>query len=187
MIRKILIGASAVLLSFGMLVAVQPPTFHVERSVTVQAPLQNAHALVNDLRAWRTWSPFENKDPNMHRTYSAVSAGVGASYAWAGNSEIGEGRMTIEKSEPSAVTMRLEFIKPFAATNTATFTFTPSNAGTRVTWAMDGENTLVGKIAHLVFDMDKALGGEFERGLGSLKKAAEGRTDTRVEASNLVK
>jgi hypothetical protein len=83
--------------------------------------------------------------------------------------------MTIVRAdEPSLVSIRLEFLKPFVATNTATFTFTPHPAGTTVTWAMDGRNTLVSKAVSLVLDMDAMIGGDFERGLLALKALAEG-------------
>lgn len=174
MLRKILIGVGAVVVVLGVAVATQPATFHIERSVTVQAPSENAFALVNDFHNWQSWSPWEGKDPNMQRSYAGPNSGPNASYSWQGNKEVGEGRMTIEKSErPSLIGIRLEFLKPFAATNTATFTFVTVSDGTKVTWAMDGNNTLPGKIFGLFMNMDKMLGAEFERGLGKLKAVAE--------------
>ena len=81
--------------------------------------------------------------------------------------------MTIEQSSPSAIVIKLEFLKPFAATNTATFTFTKTAEGTKTTWAMDGNNNFVSKAFHLVMNMDKMIGPDFERGLASMKAAAE--------------
>jgi hypothetical protein len=185
MIRKILIGVAALVAGAAPWVSLQPPTFHVERSVTIQAPAENAFALVNDFHGWTAWSPWEKRDPKMERSYAGASSGAGAVYAWRGNSEVGEGRMTISKSErPSLLSIRLEFLKPFAATNTATFTFTTVGEGTRVTWAMDGENTIPGKIAHLVMDMDKMVGADFERGLSALKSAAESAPKPSLQATN---
>jgi len=188
MLRKILIGVVALLAVFALLVSLQPPTFHIERSVTVQAPAENAFALVNDFHGWKAWSPWEKLDPNLQRSYSGPASGVGTSYAWQGNKEVGEGRMTIMKSErPSLLSIQLEFIKPFAATNVATFTFVTVSEGTKVTWAMDGKNTIPGKIAHLVMDMDKMVGADFERGLAALKSAAESAPKPSVEATNAAK
>lgn len=184
MIRKALIGVSIALAALGMALAVQPPTFHVERSIVVKAPAEKAFALVNDLHQWRAWSPFEEKDPNLARTYSGAVSGVGAAYAWSGNREIGEGRMTIRETKPARfVGIELEFIKPMRSTSAASFRFTPVTDGTKVTWAMDGENTLVGKVAHLFFDMDKVLGAEFEHGLAKLKNNAE-RSDLNLAAAS---
>lgn len=173
MLRKILIGIAAALLLLVLVIAVQPSTFHVERSVKVATPPERAFALVNDFRAWTAWSPYEKKDPQMKRSYGGPIAGTGATYHWVGNEDIGEGRMTIVKSTPSAISVKLEFIEPFESTAAATFTFTPLSDGTKVTWAMDGETNFIGKAFHLVLPMEKIVGGDFEQGLSALKGAAE--------------
>jgi uncharacterized protein YndB with AHSA1/START domain len=185
MIRKILIGVAVVFVPLAVVVSLQPPTFHIERSVTIKAPAESAYALVNDFHGWNAWSPWEKVDPNMKRSHSGAASGVGAGYAWQGNREVGEGRMTIQKSErPSLVSIELEFLKPFPGTSTATFTFTPVSDGTKVTWAMDGNNTIPGKIAHLVIDMDKILGAQFDQGLLAMKSAAESAPQPSVQATN---
>jgi hypothetical protein len=173
MLKKILLGVAAALLVLVIVIALQPATFHVERSVTIAAPPPAVVAQVNDFHAWRAWSPWEKLDPNLKRSYEGPPAGVGAKYAWVGNNDVGEGRMTIEKSEPSQIAIRLEFLKPFAATNTATFTFAKDDASTKTTWAMDGKNNFMSKAFHLVMDMDKLIGADFERGLAAMKVAAE--------------
>jgi uncharacterized protein YndB with AHSA1/START domain len=174
MVRKILIAIAALVLVFAVVVALQPPTFHIERSIQIAAPPQAVFAQVNDFHKWRAWSPWEGKDPNLKRGYWEAPLGLGAVYTWKGNREVGEGRMTIEKSvRPREISIRLEFIAPFTATNMATFTFVPEGSGTKVTWAMDGKNTTLTKIAHLVMNMDKMLGADFERGLRAMKQAAE--------------
>lgn len=171
---KVLIGVLAVVVVLVVVVASRPSTFRVERSITIAAPAEQAFAPVNDFRAWQAWSPYEKKDPQMQRIYGGTAAGAGATYAWAGNGNVGEGRMTILRSEaPSRITIELVFLKPFAATNTATFTFEPTPEGTRATWAMDGRSTFVTKAVGLVMDMDKMIGADFEQGLVALKGVAE--------------
>lgn len=183
MLKKILIGIGAALAVLLAVISLQPATFHFERSLNMAAPPEAAFAQVNDFHAWRAWSPWEKLDPNMQRTYEGAPSGVGAKYAWVGSKEVGEGRMTIEKSEPSAgatqrIQIKLEFLKPFAATNTATFTFAKTAEGTKTTWAMDGNNNFMSKAFHLVMDMDKMLGPDFERGLAAMKIAAEASAKT---------
>ncbi|MGC4094476.1 MAG: SRPBCC family protein [Polyangiaceae bacterium] len=186
MLRKILIAVGALIAALAILVMMQPPTFHIERSVTVKAPAEAAFARVNDFHGWREWSPWEGKDPNMARSYEGAQAGNGAVYTWRGNKEVGEGRMTIRKSEPSSlVDIQLEFLAPFPATSTATFTFVTVSDGTRVTWAMDGKNTIMGKVAGLFMNMDKMLGAEFESGLAKLKSAAESAPKPATQAANV--
>ena len=174
MVRKILIGVAAVIVLLLLVILTRPSTFHVERSITIAAPPENAFAQVNDFRAWPAWSPWEKLDPQMKRSHEGSPAGVGAKYAWVGNDQVGEGRMTIEKSEkPSIVGIKLEFLKPFEATNSTTFTFAPTPQGSKVTWAMDGENGFVAKAMSLFMDMDKMIGADFEKGLASMKGIAE--------------
>jgi Polyketide cyclase / dehydrase and lipid transport len=183
MLKKILIGLGAALALLLVVIALQPATFHVERSVAIAAPPEAAFAQVNDFHAWKAWSPWEKLDPSMKRSYDGAPAGVGAQYAWVGNNEVGEGRMTIEQSEPGKIAIKLEFLKPFAATNTATFTFTKTPEGNKTTWAMDGNNNFVSKAFHLVMDMDKMIGADFERGLAGIKAAAEAAPKPGVAAA----
>lgn len=175
MVRKILGGIALVLVLFAGVVATRPGAFHIERSVVMAAPPETPFALVDHLRSWAGWSPFEKLDPQMKRTFEGPSSGNGAVYAWAGNDNAGEGRMTIERSEkPTEIRIKLEFIKPFAATNIATFTFIPTAQGsTKVTWAMDGERNFIAKGFALFMDMDKLIGSEFERGLAALQTLSE--------------
>lgn len=174
MLKKILIGVAALIGVLALVIASRPSTFHVERSITIHAPPNVAFAHVNDFHAWRAWSPWERLDPNMQRKHAGAASGAGAEYAWQGNVEVGEGRMTIEKSQaPSLISIKLEFIKPFEATNTATFAFNPAAEGTKVTWGMDGQLNFFAKAAHLFMDIDGMVGKDFERGLSALKAVTE--------------
>jgi hypothetical protein len=174
MARKILLGVAALVVILVLVVLTRPATFHIERSITMAAPPENAFAQVNDFHAWPAWSPWEKLDPAMKKTFDGPATGVGAQYAWSGNDQVGEGRMTVEKSKtPSEIGIKLEFLKPFAATNQTTFTFAPAAGGSKVTWAMDGENSFMAKAASLFMDMDKLIGGDFEKGLAAMKTAAE--------------
>ncbi len=184
MVRKILIGIAAAVVLFIVVVATRPATFHVERSISMAAPPESAFAQVNDFHAWAAWSPWEKLDPDMKKTFGGPPSGAGSTYAWVGNKQVGEGKMTIEKSNPSSlVGIKLEFIKPFTATNATTFTFVPAAGGTKVTWAMDGENNFVGKAFSMFMDMDKMVGGDFERGLASMKTIAESAPKPSPEAA----
>lgn len=161
----VLVGAAAL----AGFIASRPAEFRIARSRSLSAPPEVVHAYVNDFHTWTQWSPWEKFDPGMKRELSGPPAGVGASYAWAGNKNIGEGRMTIIDSAPGErVTIRLEFLTPFAATNTAQFDFARSGPGTTVTWSMAGRNDFMAKAIGLFMNMDTMIGGEFEKGLASL-------------------
>jgi carbon monoxide dehydrogenase subunit G len=152
----------------------KPDHFRVQRSASIAAPPERIFPLINDFHRWGAWSPYEHKDPDMKRTFSGPGSGRGSTYEWAGNSNIGSGRMEIvESSAPSKVAIRLDFLKPFEAHNTATFTMEPAGGATNVTWVMDGPTPFVGKIMHVFLDMDRMVGTDFEAGLANLKTAAE--------------
>ncbi len=127
-------------------------------------------AQLDDFKAWATWSPWEKMDPQMKKTFAGPARGVGASYAWQDNDKVGKGKMTItETNAPSSVTTRLEFIEPFTAVATAKFTVAGSGDASTVTWSMDGTHNLMGKIFGIFMNMDTAIGGDFEKGLASLR------------------
>lgn len=174
MLVKILIGVAVVLGALAVYVAMQPAEFSVARSATFAAPAPAVFAQVNELRKWKAWSPWAKKDPQAKETYDGPAAGAGSVMAWAGNKEVGEGRMTIVESQPNAlVRFKLEFFKPFAATNTAEFAFKEEGGRTAVTWTMRGRNNFIGKAMCLVFDMDKMVGGDFEAGLAGIRAIVE--------------
>ena len=173
MLRKILVVLAALLAVLVFLVARQPDDFRVTRSATISAPADRVFAEVNDFHRWTAWSPFE-KDPAMARTFAGQPTGTGAIYEWSGNRDVGAGRSTIVDSRPNdLIRIKLEFLRPFAATNTAEFSFVPRGEQTSVTWTLYGRNTLLSKAIGLFMSMDAMVGTEFENGLGRLKAVVE--------------
>jgi hypothetical protein len=171
---KTLIVVIVVAGALAAFIATRPAEFSVTRSAQLAAPAPAVFAQVNELRKWKAWSPWAKRDPQAKEAYDGPAAGVGAAMSWAGNREVGEGRMTIVESRPAElVRFKLEFLKPFAATNDAEFAFRPAGGGTEVTWTMRGRNNFIGKAMCLVFDMDKMVGGDFEQGLAGIKAIVE--------------
>ncbi|MFN8391679.1 MAG: SRPBCC family protein [Bdellovibrionota bacterium] len=154
---------------FLAVAAMQPEDFRVTRSKRVAGHPEVVFAHVNDLRQWDAWSPWAKLDPNAKSSFEGPSAGVGAAMTWDGNGEVGAGKMTITESSPAQlVRLRLDFEKPFRATNQAELTFAPEGSETLVTWTMTGKNNLIGKAISLVMNCDKMIGGYFEKGLSNL-------------------
>ncbi|CAM3273276.1 SRPBCC family protein [Corallococcus sp. ZKHCc1 1396] len=183
MLKKIAIGLAAALALLLAFIATRPDTFTLSRTATLPGTPDIAFGLVNDFHQWERWSPWEKLDPNLKRVYGGAESGTGATYAWTGNSEAGEGRMTIEESRANeSVRIKLEFLKPFAATNTTTFTLKPAQDGTAVTWTMTGENGFMSKAFSVFFDMDAMVGKDFEKGLASMQAAATAEIAKRAEA-----
>lgn len=171
-----IIGIVIAVLIAGVLLhaANKPDSFRVERSASIQAPPERIFPLINDLRAFNKWNPFEKKDPNLKGRYSGPPSGKGAAYAFDGNKDVGKGSIEIlESSSPSRVAMRLSMIEPFEVRNTVDFTLVPSGGATRVTWAMQGPAPFLAKVIHVFIDMDRMVGRDFEAGLASLKALVE--------------
>lgn len=169
-IGAIIIVLIAVIL---ILAAMKPAAFRVERSAVLSAPADKIFPLINDFRRWVAWSPYETIDSDLKRTHSGAQSGKGAVYAWQGRTS-GSGRMEItDATAPSRILIKLDFFRPFNASNTAEYTMEPVGDGTRVTWAMYGKTIFIGKLMSVFMNTDRMLGSQFEAGLAKLKAVAE--------------
>ncbi len=178
MLKKILMVVVVVIVVFFGLAAMQPAEFSISRSASIAAAPAKVFAQVNDFHRWENWSPWAKIDPTMTAHYDGAASGEGSSYAWSGKGKAGEGKMTLLKSQaPDLIQIKLEFIRPMKATNMIDFSFKPEGQGTMVTWAMSGKNNLISKAFSMVCNMDKLVGGDFEKGLAQLKVAAESAKD----------
>jgi Polyketide cyclase / dehydrase and lipid transport len=148
-------------------------SYEVVRTTTIAAEPARVHALIDDFHAWREWSPWEDVDPDLQRTYTGPDKGVGAHYAWSGNRKAGEGSMVIKGSTPEGVDITVEFLKPFHAINQTRLSFEPSGSGTEVRWVMTGEHKGMMGLFGRMMNMDKFIGKDFEKGLARLKAVVE--------------
>jgi Polyketide cyclase / dehydrase and lipid transport len=148
-------------------------SFEVTRSTAIQADPARVRGLINDFHEWTAWSPWEDVDPDLQRTYSGPSSGVGAHYAWQGNRKAGQGSMEITGSAADRIDVELAFLKPFRNTHRVEFVLTPTSSGTDVIWRMTGQNAGLMGLFTKVMSMDKLVGKDFEKGLTRLKAVAE--------------
>lgn len=171
----VLIVLAVIVVVFILIVARQPSQFSVSRSAAISAPVADVFAEVNDFHKWNAWSPWAKIDPAAKNEFSGAPAGKGAIFSWSGNNKVGEGTMTIVDSRPpDLIRIKLEFRRPFKATNDVEFTFQPERTQTAVTWTMTGRSNFMHKAVCLFMNMDKMVGGDFEKGLASMKAVAEG-------------
>jgi hypothetical protein len=174
MLLKIFLCVVVLIAVFALAVATRPADFRIKRSAIIPAPPAVVFAQVNDFHNWEAWSPWAKMDPNAKSDFDGPTSGVGSKFHWDGNSQVGEGNMTIAESRPNdLVKIDLEFIKPFAAKNLAEFNFTPVGDGTELTWTMTGKNNFMGKAFSLFVNCDKMVGGQFEQGLANIKSVVE--------------
>jgi len=168
------IVVAVVLAALFAYAATRPDQFRIERSAVIKASPEKIFAYIDDFHRWPAWSPWEKIDPALKRSYSGPQSGKGAVYGWEGNSKVGSGRMEItESAAPSKVVIKLDFLKPFEAHNTAEFTLSPGVQGTSVTWAMFGPSPFVSKLMGIFFNMERMVGAQFGQGLANLKAITE--------------
>ncbi len=173
MLKKIAIALIVVIAAILGLAAIQPDTFRVERKLQMKASPAKVHAQLNDFHNWGAWSPWEKLDPAMKRIHSGPLKGKGAAYAWEGNKQVGSGRMEILETSADKIVVKLTFLMPFEAHNTAIYSFTPKDGGTELSWAMEGPMNFFSKVICVFASMDKLIGKDFEAGLNNIKAIVE--------------
>jgi uncharacterized protein YndB with AHSA1/START domain len=173
-LKKIFLGLILVVAALAAVIALQPADYRIERTATMSAPPAAPFAQVNDFHNWEAWSPWLEADPQAKVTFEGPPSGPGAIYRWEGNDQVGSGSMTLLESRPNElIRIQLEFLKPFPGAATAQFTFEPEGDQTVVTWSMFGKNGFTGKAIHLVMNMDKMIGDQFDKGLAKMKTVVE--------------
>lgn len=175
MVKKLTFVVALALAALLLFAATRPDTFRVQRSATIKAPPEKVFALINDMRAFNTWNPYNKKDPSMRGTYRGPQAGPGAGFDFEGDKNVGKGSLQItDAAPPNKVSMRLDMREPFEGHNAVDFTLAPRGTDTtEVTWAMHGASPYFSKLIGIFFNMDKMIGGDFESGLADLKTLAE--------------
>jgi len=180
MLKKIAYSVVALVGAVLLYAATKPDTFHVQRSINIQAPPEKIFGVLNDFHQSASWSPYEKKDPAMKRAFSGPESGKGAVYQFEGNKEVGKGRLTItDTTPPSKVVLALDMDEPFEGHNIVEYTLDANAGSTNVTWAIHGQQPYIGKVMSLFIDCDKMIGKDFEVGLANLKALSE----TKLKAS----
>jgi len=144
-------------------------TVVVERTTRISATPEQLLPHIARLPEWTQWSPWEDLDPDLKREYTGEPGAIGSTYGWSGNRKAGSGTMRITAVDPDGVGIHLEFTRPFRSSNELRFVLTPEGDGTRVVWRMETPRKLYTRFVNL----DKLVGGDFEKGLRKLKQVAE--------------
>jgi len=171
-----IIAITIVLVLIGILAfaSTKPNSLNIKRVADIKAPPERIFALIDDFHNWQDWAPQDQMDPTMKRMFGGSLSGKGAFSEWISNRGAGCGRMEItESTAPCKITVRVDFVKPFAVCNINEFTLEPMDGMTRVTWAMCGTNPYIAKVMSIFVNMKRLLGKHIEAGLHSLKTVAE--------------
>ena len=173
MLTTILLILAALVAAILIFAATKPNTFRITRSTTINAAPEAIFPLVNELRAHRSWSPFD-QDANMKRAYSGPEAGKGAVLTFDGGMSCTGSLSITDAMPPSKIVMALVMTRPFKCDNVVEFTFEPKGGATEVTWTMHGANSYASKVMNVFIDCNKMCERQFDTGLASLKNLAEG-------------
>jgi len=147
-----------------------PKAYHVERSVTIDAPPEVVFKYLNNLEEWEHWEPFSKADATIVTTQGDITSGVGATQSW--TSDGGNGSLEFTMADPDkgiAYDLAFDGYDP----STSEMTYEVVDGKTVLTWTMDGEiNTpVIG--GYFVMMMDAMVGPMYESGLENIKNTAE--------------
>ncbi len=168
---KILGGLAVLVLLLVVVAFAFPRHYRVERALVMNVKPEAVLAQVADLRAWKNWGAWQERDPGMKLSYSLQTTGVGAWSAWESKSE-GNGKMTITEQTPAKVTYHLEF-PDMGTQSTGWIELQPESAGLRVVWVDTGDLGMNPINRWFGLFIEKLIGPDFDRGLANLKKLAE--------------
>jgi effector-binding domain-containing protein len=165
-----LLGVAALIGGLGLFAK---NTYHIERSITIDAPKSLVYDQVRLFKNFHEWSPWSKLDPDMKLSFTGNDGTVGATYSWNGNKNVGEGTQTMKAVAADRLDLQLDFKKPFESTVPVFFNVTGDETKTKVTWGFDPHFPFPINIWAMFTDVDKAMGADYARGLGYLKRRCE--------------
>lgn len=178
MVKIILAFIGIAVAALLLYAATRPSTFRIERTVMIDAAPAAIYPYMSDFHKGRLWVPYETKDPHMKRTFSGPDHGKGSVYLFEGNKNVGKGRLEIvEAMEPTRVVLTLDMFEPMQCHNQVEYTIRPMDNGSRVSWAINGTCSFMGKLMGIFINVDKMMGDDFATGLASLKALVESRQE----------
>lgn len=174
MIKKILLGVMAILVLIVGIAAMQSPDYKGSRELSIDAPAEKIFPFLNSSKLAEQWGPWLEVDPQAKMSYSGPDTGVGSRASWESPGQLGTGSATIVGSVPNKqVDIKLEYSKPMNMTQDSVYLIESTGGQSLVRWTVTGQNSLMGRVMCLFVNMDKMVGGMFEKGLSNLKTLVE--------------
>lgn len=164
-----ILGLIALILAIALML---PNEYGVSRSILINAPSDKIYPHIADPKAWKNWSVWNQRDPNMNMNYSGTSQGAGAIWTWQSKSE-GNGNMKFTHAQQNQqIDYELSF-EGMGKPSTGSLILSQENGATKITWNMKGSSE--GNLMMKLFApfMDNMIGPDFEGGLQNLKKLVE--------------
>jgi uncharacterized protein YndB with AHSA1/START domain len=171
---KVILALGVVFVVFLVYVALKPSDFVITRQIAINAPAEKIFPYINNSKLMDEWNPWSKIDTKAKMSFSGPEAGVGARTSWESSGQLGVGSCTIVESVPNQlVRSKLEYVKPFEMSQDALMKITPTTGGSVLEWTVSGKNSFMGRLMCTFMNMDKMVGGTFEKGLADLKSRLE--------------
>ncbi len=149
-------------------------TYDIQDSQVINAPIEVVFSEVNDFKNWENWGPWKKEDPTISFTYAEKTSGEGASFSWDGKTG---GSMTTTKVIPNSEIQQEVTLKNSGRETHAKvhWFFEEVAEGTKVTWKMEGEHSLMEKAYYSWsgFDFNTAIHQMHQAGLKGIEGAVE--------------
>ncbi|TNE54200.1 MAG: polyketide cyclase [Bacteroidetes bacterium] len=150
--------------------------YAVEREVIIEKDSKEVFSFIKHLKNQSEYSVWQQRDPNMERTFTGTDGTVGFIASWKSeNEEVGSGEQEITKiDEGKRIETELRFKEPFEATDQA-YMETEAMEGnkTKVKWGFTGRMNYPMNVMLLFMDMEEMVGGDLQTGLDNLKGLME--------------
>lgn len=166
---------AGIVLLIILLALIAPKKYEVSRSITINRPAHEVYDYLKFIKNQDEWSPWKKRDPNMKQSFEGEDGTVGFISKWdSDHKQVGSGEQEITKLTPhSRVDSELRFLKPWKSQSDAYMITQAEGDNTKVIWGFKGVNKPPMNIFMLFFNMDKAVGKDFNEGLSKLKSVLE--------------
>ncbi|HYH70036.1 MAG TPA: SRPBCC family protein [Methyloceanibacter sp.] len=183
-VMRLALGLVVLALVFVAVAFALPNQITVSRSVVINAPEAVVFPYLNNLHAFKDWSPWAERDPNVRVSYSGPETGKGASLSWASEqASVGRGSMQIAESDPNR---RIDLAVDYnGLEGTAFYTIAPAGSGSKVTWGFGHETGTSPIKRWRGLMLDGFVGSEYQVGLENLKEKIEGERRPTAPAATL--
>jgi effector-binding domain-containing protein len=149
-------------------------SYHIERSIVIDAPKAMVYDQIRFFKNFHEWSPWSKFDTTMTLTYGGTDGEVGATYGWKGNDDVGEGVSTITAVTPDRIDWRMDIVRPLKTTIPSYFNISGNDEKSSVTWAIELHLPFPSNVWAMFTDIDNGMGIDYAHGLGFLKRRCEG-------------
>lgn len=163
---------AALIVGVLIVAAFMPAKYKIEKTILIARPLSEVREKIINLDNYAQWNPWQQMDPAATKRISGRAGAPGHRYEWNGK-KVGNGSLTLQKTDDHNANFDLEFIRPMQSKANDDWHFEPvSENETKVTWKNSGalpypSGRLMGPM------ITKNLDKQFTSGLNNLKTMCE--------------